>query len=206
MNIVFDFGGVVFRWRPMQVVQAALPQRVAGHADAAHWAQQVFQGGGGDWGEFDRGTLDVPTLVARIARRCALAPAEVQAVVQAVADELQPLPETVALLEDLHAAGHRLFYLSNMPAPYAAQFEARHGFMQRFSDGVFSSRVGLIKPEPAIFDLAAARFRVPASELLLLDDHAPNVQAAQAAGWRALQFTDAAAARAALKQITAGTG
>jgi hypothetical protein len=57
----------VLRWRPREVVRAALPARVHTSDDAAHWAAQVFQGGTGDWGEFDRGTVDVPTLAARIA-------------------------------------------------------------------------------------------------------------------------------------------
>ena len=49
------------------------------------------------------------------------------------------------------AAGHRLYFLSNMPEPYAEHLEATHDFLGLFSGGVFSARVGLCKPEPAIF-------------------------------------------------------
>ena len=135
---------------------------------------------------------------ARIARRTGFAAADVQTVVDAVPRELQPMAATVALLHRLADAGHVLHYLSNMPAPYADILE-RNGFFARFASGVFSGRVHHNKPEQAIFELAAARFGVPVSELVFLDDHAPNVSAAQAQGWNALQFVSAAQAAEELR-------
>jgi putative hydrolase of the HAD superfamily len=200
-RIVFDLGAVVLQWRPAEVVARALPGRVHDAASAAHWQAQVFQGYGGDWGDYDRGTVSVPALVARIAARTGLAAAEVQAVVDAVPQELRPLPETVALIERLRAAGHRLHYLSNMPAPCADVLEPREAALfAHFDSGVFSGRVRHIKPEPAIYALAVERFGVPPSELVFLDDHAPNVEAARAAGWHALQFRNAAQAEAQMRQ------
>lgn len=199
-RIVFDLGAVVLRWRPHEVLRQALPQRVAGVADAAHWAAQVFQGYGGDWADYDRGTVAVPDLVARIAARTGLAPAEVQAVVDGVPEELQPLPDSVALIERLRAAGHRLHYLSNMPAPCADVLERREAALfAHFDGGVFSGRVQRVKPEPAIYALAAGRFGAAPEELVFLDDHEPNVAAARAAGWQGVHFRDAAQAEAALR-------
>jgi HAD superfamily hydrolase (TIGR01509 family) len=104
---------------------------------------------------------------------------------------LQPQADTVQLLARLRDAGHRLFYLSNMPAPYAGHLERTHGFMRWFDDGLFSSRVHLIKPEPAIFQEAERRFG-GAEELVFVDDHAANVEAARALGWQAVRFVSAA--------------
>lgn len=200
MNFVFDFGRVLFRWRPEALLREVLPQRASDEASARHWVAQVFQSYGGDWGDFDRGTVQPPELAQRIAARTGLTPDEVRAVIDAVPAELQPLPDSVALLQRVRAAGHRSFYLSNMPAPYADHLEASHDFVRGFEAGVFSARVGFNKPEPEIFALAQARFGVPADSLLFLDDHAPNVVAAQAAGWQALLFTDAAQAERDLRQ------
>ena len=77
--------------------------RIASEADARHWMGQIFQSYGGDWGDFDRGTVEPAALVQRIARRTGLSEAEVQRVVDAVPHELQPQPATVALLRQLHA-------------------------------------------------------------------------------------------------------
>lgn len=194
-TVVFDFAGVVFHWQPMQLLQRVIPQHATGPDSARHWAQQIFQGYEGDWAAFDRGTVEPDALVQRIARRTGLAVADAQAVVDAVPLDFAPLAGTVALIDELHAAGHPLYFLSNMPAPYADHLEQTHGFLQRFSDGIFSARVQLIKPERAIFDLAAQRFGLPAADLLFFDDVVANVAAAQQAGWQAAHFTDAAAAR-----------
>ncbi len=200
MKFVFDFGGVLFRWRPVQLVQRTLPQRAASTASATHWATAIFQGYGGDWGEFDRGTIEPEALAQRIARRTGLAAAEARRVIEAVADELQPLPDSVALLRRLRAAGHATFFLSNMPARIATQLEARHDFVREFDDGVFSARVGLAKPDPAIFVLASRRFGTLPAGLVFLDDHEPNVSAARALGWQALQFVDAVQAERELRE------
>jgi len=88
-----------------------------------------------------------------------------------------------------------------MPAPYADHLQASNDFMSCFIDGVFSGRVGHNKPEKAIFEVAAKRFGAASpQDLLFLDDHLPNVQAAQGLGWQALQFTHAAQARALLHE------
>lgn len=202
-RIVFDLGAVVLQWRPAEVLARELPGRVVDAASAAHWQAQVFQAYGGDWADYDRGTVSVPDLVARIAGRTGLSPAEVRAVVEAVPHELQPIPGTVALIDRLRAAGHRLHYLSNMPAPCADVLEQREAALfARFDGGVFSGRVHHVKPEPAIYALAAQRFGAAPDELVFLDDHAPNIMAARAAGWHGVVFHDAAQAEAEMR--TAG--
>ncbi len=198
-TLVFDFAGVLFHWQPLQLLQQLIPQHASDDASARHWAAQIFQGYGGDWADFDRGTVAPADLVQRIARRTGLAPAAVQAVVDAVPLALQPQADTVALLQQLHAAGQPLYFLSNMPAPYADHLDRQHSFLRLFSGGVYSARVRQVKPEPGIYQLAAQRFGVPPAQLLFFDDVVANVAAARAAGWQAAHFTDAAAARAVLQ-------
>lgn len=200
MKVVWDFGGVLFQWRPPALLKRELPQHAHDDASAAHWVERFFEGYAGDWAEFDRGTLDVPALVARIAARTGLAAAEVRRVVDGVPAELQPMPDSLALLARLRDAGHRQFFLSNMPAPYADHLEREHAFVRWFDDGVFSARVRAVKPERGIFELAARRFGQPPAALLFFDDHRPNVEAARAAGWHAHHFDGAAGAEAVLRR------
>ena len=53
-----------------------------------------------------------------------------------------------------------------------------------------SSRVGTIKPEPRIYEIAQQAAGVPASEILLIDDDRNNLMAAEKAGWHVLWFDD----------------
>jgi putative hydrolase of the HAD superfamily len=199
MRIVFDFAGVLFRWQPLDLLMRELPLHATDEASARRLAEDIFQGYGGDWAEFDRGTTSVGELVRRIAARTGLHAEEVQSVVDAVPDELQPMPDTVALLQRLHRAGRRLHYLSNMPHPYADHLEREHAFVGWFESGVFSARVQQIKPEPAIFELAARRFQADPAQLVFIDDVPGNVQAARHCGWNALHFVDAADCEAQLR-------
>ena len=201
MKLVFDFGGVLFNWRPSALLQRELPHLAVDEASARHWAQAIFQSYEGDWGDFDRGIVSPEALVLRISARTGLSPGEVRRVVDGVPGELQPLPDTVALLEELHGAGRTLFFLSNMPAPFAAHLQASYAFLERFRDGVFSAHVHLAKPERAIFELASRRFGCAPQELLFIDDHLPNVQTARELGWQALHFRDAASCRSELRQL-----
>lgn len=200
-SVVFDFAGVVFGWQPLRVLQQVLPQQARDDASARHWAQQIFQGYAGDWADFDRGTVAPDDLVRRIARRTGLAESAVRAVVDAVPRSFTPIAGTVALIESLHAAGHPLFYLSNMPAPYADHLDATYPFLRRFTDGVYSGRVQQIKPERAMFDLAARRFGRAPADLLFFDDVQGNVDAARAAGWQACWFEHPEGAAAELRRV-----
>jgi putative hydrolase of the HAD superfamily len=200
LRIVFDFGGVLFNWRPILLVQRHFPRQVSDAASARAMVAAVFQGFGGDWAQFDRGTVEADDLVRRIATRTGLDATDVAALVDAVPPSLTPKADTVALLQRLHAAGATLHFLSNMPRAYAEHLDRTHPeLMAHFHSGVYSSRVQLIKPEPAMYHLASQRFGTPGHRLVLLDDIAANVAAAQTHGWKALQFSDAASCESALQ-------
>jgi putative hydrolase of the HAD superfamily len=201
MNVVFDFGGVLFRWHPASFLARVWPHRVADAESGKAVAAAFFQNYSGDWGAFDQGLVDAPTVTERVSARTGWPHAEVEQVVRAVPDELQPLPDTVALIQDLKQAGHRLFYLSNMPEPYADHLERHYPLDEWFEAGVFSGRVKQSKPGAEIYRLAIERFGVSPESCLFLDDHPANVEAARALGWQALLFTTAAAMRPQLREL-----
>ncbi len=148
LRIVFDFGGVLFNWQPLELVRRYLPRQAVDAASTGALVADVFQGFGGDWAQFDRGALDDAELVRRIAARTGLPAREVAALVDGVPPSLTPKPDTVALLRRLRAAGTPLHFLSNMPRPYAEHLDRTHpDLMGHFRSGLYSSHVRLIKPE-----------------------------------------------------------
>ena len=192
MKIVFDFAGVLFHWHPETMLKRIAPALAHNDASAAHLKREIFQAWGGDWGDFDRGRIEVPELVQRIARRTGVAAAELRRIVEAIPLELRAAEDTVAWLARLRAAGRELYFLSNMPEPYAAHLERVNPFIAWFLDGIFSARVHHIKPEREIFELAARRFGASRpSDLVFFDDHEPNVEMARSLGWKALRFESA---------------
>ncbi|MGW0736626.1 HAD family hydrolase [Streptomyces sp. NPDC002851] len=67
---------------------------------------------------------------------------------------------------------------------------------------VDSCRVGLRKPEPEIFDLAARTAGVDPARCVLVDDAAANCEAARDRGWRAVHFHDNPGALDDLARLT----
>jgi glucose-1-phosphatase len=51
-----------------------------------------------------------------------------------------------------------------------------------------SHRLGLLKPDPAIFEAFAARTSVRGSDILFFDDLEPNVESARKCGWNAVRI------------------
>jgi len=71
-TVVWDFGAVLFRWRPRVLLAASLPSRVKDDISAAHWHEQFFQSFGGDWAEFEVYPKQHHALARRIAEQGAL--------------------------------------------------------------------------------------------------------------------------------------
>ena len=116
----------------------------------------------------------------------------------AIPPHLATLEGTEALLHELRAQGHRLCFLSNMPAPYAERLLRDKAFFSAFDDGIFSAHVQQIKPDPGIYALAVERFGLGADEVWFIDDVQRNLDAAHAHGWRGVRFESALQVRAQL--------
>jgi putative hydrolase of the HAD superfamily len=187
-TIVFDVGGVIVRWQPLELMRAHLPM-----APPAEAMRQVFQGwaADADWVDFDLGLVEPDALAERIAARTGYPRADVAALIAAVPHHLEPMPASVALIGRVRAAGHRLALLSNMPRPYADHLEAEHPVFAAFEHRSWSGRLGLAKPARAIFDHLRDALTVDPAEALFIDDHAGNVDAARALGWQGLRFESA---------------
>lgn len=198
-DVVFDLGGVVFRWEPLVLLQQLFPQRMPDEASARHWAGQIFQtfAPEADWALFDLGRIEPDALAQRIARRTGLSEQELQQLIDGIPPHLTPLQGTVDLIHELKAAGHRLYFLSNMPALYADHLQAVHPFFAQFEQGIFSAHVQQIKPLPDIFATAQARWPLREAPVFI-DDVQHNIDAAHRHGWQGIRFETPQQVRAAL--------
>jgi putative hydrolase of the HAD superfamily len=202
-TVVFDVGGVIVRWQPNVLMRQCFAQHAVDDASTEHVKTQVFQqfAVGADWAAFDCGAIEADALADRIATRTGLPRAGVVALIDAIPEHIQPMPDSVALLERLRAAGHQLALLSNMPRPYAAHLEASHACFGWFARRVWSGRVGMMKPERGIFDHMQDALSLNLQRTVFLDDHPGNIEAARALGWTALHFETAAQASDGLRGL-----
>lgn len=90
----------------------------------------------------------------------------------------------------LQRAGVKTGVLSNIGDAMEAGIVARFPWIGDFTHRTFSHRLGMAKPDRAIYLHAAEGLGVPANEILFIDDREENVAAARAAGMHAIQYTD----------------
>jgi putative hydrolase of the HAD superfamily len=205
VNIVFDFGAVLFTWQPGLLIQTHFPEHAATQAQRSALAHAIF--GHADWHDFDRGVLSASEVSARTAKRLSLEEPALLALVNGIGERLQPMDDTLALLAQLRdlrdqpVPALRLYYLSNMPEPYARVLEDKHPFVGWFDGGIFSGDVQHIKPEPEIYELLERRYQLEPSKTLFIDDLASNVAHAHLRGWQGIQFESATQLKAQLQRM-----
>jgi len=191
MNLVFDFGVVLFNWQPAQLVASTFPDLVPTDDKARHLAHAIF--GHEDWHSFDRGTVSLDEVVQRTSLRLNLPHAALHGLVSGIADHLTPVEASVAVVKRLQQRRRqqddlRLYFLSNMPSPFARTLEQRHGFLKDFDGGVFSGDAKLIKPEPGIYALLESRHALVPDCTVFIDDLKANVEVARSRGWHGIHF------------------
>lgn len=104
-------------------------------------------------------------------------------------------------LVNLSGDGFRVGLLTNNVPEWEPHWRRMLDLDGVVDDVVDSCRVGLRKPDPEIFALAARRNEVAASSCLLIDDLVENCEAAIAAGWAAIQHVDNASTLELLKHL-----
>lgn len=197
MNVVFDLGGVVVAWRPDEILARAFED-----PETRAIAKRELIGHP-EWLELDRGTLTFDEAIERGARRSGLPESDVRRLLESVPPALEAFPETVALLRAVKAAGHALYFLSNMPAESMAYLEHRYDFWELFDGAVVSSRIGFCKPEPEIYKYLIDTHCLEPRETVFIDDVLVNVEAAQQLGIQTIHFASAAQCARELRRLGA---
>lgn len=194
-TVVFDLGGVLIDWDPRYLYRQLFDdpdemESFLGEVTTAEW--NAHQDAGRPWAEA------IELLVAEHPERRELIEAFHRRWREMLAGEI---PGTVDLLAELRATGIRLLALSNWSAEMFPFARERFDFLNWFEVIVISGDVGVNKPDRRIFEHLVERFGLEPATALFIDDSSANVVTAAALGFRAIQFTDAAALRLELVQL-----
>jgi putative hydrolase of the HAD superfamily len=199
--VLFDYGGVVSH--PPADEDLAL---LAGVADVpvpalmdVYWAWRR---------SYDLAELDAPGYWREVGRVLGRDYGEAEITELIRLDQaawLRLQPGTVALIEDLAAAGQPLAMLSNAPDELAEAI-IELPVAAHFGQLIFSCQLKYAKPDPECYARTLARLGASADEVIFIDDRGENVAAAAALGLHAVHFSSAAQVRAAVGERLAGRG
>lgn len=95
---------------------------------------------------------------------------------------------SIALLRALRAKDVPVFSLTNFGRHAYDAARNRMDFLSEFDREYVSGRMGVIKPDPRIYEMVEADCGILPDRLLFTDDRAENIAAAAARGWRTHQF------------------
>lgn len=179
--VVFDIGNVLVGWHP----EAFYDREIGEDRRRALFAAVDLHGMNES---LDAGALFRETVYDWADRHPDWA-AEVRMWHDRWADLASPRIEgSIALLRALRRKGVPVFALTNF-GRYS--YEAAKGwleFLTEFDREFVSGRLGVMKPDPAIYAAVEAACGIAPDRLLFTDDRADNITAAARRGWRTHQF------------------
>jgi putative hydrolase of the HAD superfamily len=101
----------------------------------------------------------------------------------------RPIQEGVDLLKQCKERGFYTLLLSNIDGDIIPLLEEKHPeVFKLFDDTVLSADVGMLKPDPAIYEYVLEKYNLNPEETYFLDDEPINVESAREFGIRAFVF------------------
>lgn len=100
-------------------------------------------------------------------------------------------PEVITLFQKLREEGHRVVVLSNTNRLHLDFWPQHYPEIEANTDAMYlSQNLGMRKPEPEIFQHVLEKEGFTASQAVIFDDVAENIEAARAAGIEAVWVED----------------
>lgn len=191
-NIILDIGNVIVRWDPPGIIT-----RCFGAAAATpDFIRAVF--GPDIWHPLNRGEITGDEARLRYQAELGFTAPQANDLFTAINASLTLIAPTIALMERIAAAGYRMFALSDNVHELVTYLKEHHDFWRFFDGAIISAKVGLLKPDPAIFECLLTTYDLQANQCVFFDDMPGNVAGAQSVGLYAFVFTDAVKAEADL--------
>jgi 2-haloacid dehalogenase len=194
--VIFDIGGVLIDWNPRHLYRKLFP---GDEPAMEHFLANVCTH---EWNRCH----DAGRSFAEGARSLKLEHPDKAELIDAYGarfDEMMPGPVagTVEILAELRERGTPLYALSNFSAETFPPALERFDFLCWFRGMVISGEVGVIKPDPRIYEITLARFAIDPHRAVYIDDVAANAAAARPFGIHGIHFTTPGALRAELRRL-----
>ncbi len=176
-NVVFDLGRVVFAQDPAK--STAEFKQFFSYVSLTPMPQF--------WTDYDMGVLSFDQVAEELAAYRGVEPEFAREMITIAIGKQETIRPTEKLIDELKAAGYKLYVLSNMSREFI-DFLRKQKVYENFDGDVVSCEVGIVKPMPEIYDLLLKRFDLDAAETIFIDDRKENVDAAAAKGIATFHF------------------
>ncbi|MEW6443540.1 MAG: HAD family phosphatase [bacterium] len=198
--VIFDLGGVVLD-SPLEVL-ARYEARIGLSPNFLN--RLIAQRGlDGAWSRLERGKMGMEEFFDAFDAEVAAAGGRISSrdLIAEITLDTQPRPPMLEAIRRLRAAGFKVAALTNnwlTDGPYAERMDLLRAEFDVF---VESSRTGLQKPDPRIYQVACRELEIRPEEGVFLDDIGRNLKPARQLGMTTIRVSDPQAALGELEGI-----
>ena len=179
--VIFDIGNVLIEWQPERYYDATIgrARREAMFAEVDLHAMNDIIDRGGDFRETIYQTAD----------RFPDWSDEIRLWHDDWIELAKPaIPHSVRLLRALRQSGVQVHALTNFGIGTFDFAATRYDFLNEFDMRFVSGHMGVIKPDPRIYEMVEETCGHAPGSILFTDDRADNIAAARARGWNTHLF------------------
>lgn len=179
--IAFDLGGVMVDWDPRTLYRKLL----GSEAEVERFLGEICTP---EWNERQDAGRPAAVAVAELSARFPDEAELIGAYYERFGEMISGLiDDNVALARRLAARGVPLYALTNWSADTFGVLDD-YPLLDVFAGVLVSGRVGLKKPDPAIYRRFLEEFDLEAGDVLFIDDREENVRGARSVGMAALRY------------------
>ena len=194
-NVVFDIGNVVVRWAPLEIVRLTFGVSESNEEQA----KSVFQSD--TWLDLNKGLLSENDAKAQYRATLGFTELECERLFYYVKQTQILIHGSVELIKCCKTAGYNVLALTDNVHEIVSHLKSSYTFWELFEGAAVSAEVGLLKPQPEIYESLLSKYDLIASETVFIDDMPYNVKGAEAVGIKGIQFESASQCEQALRAL-----
>ncbi|WP_059017768.1 HAD family hydrolase [Vibrio coralliirubri] len=184
-NVVFDVGNVIVRWAPLEIARLTFGDT----EELESRSRSIFQST--IWMDLNKGFLTESEAKLRYQQELDLSPLECDRLFYYVKQTQILLHGSVELIERVKRSGYGVYALTDNVVEIVEYLKNTYQFWALFDGAAVSAELGMLKPQPEIYQALLSDYGLKASETVFLDDMPYNVEGARTVGMAAIQFTNA---------------
>ncbi len=194
-NIVFDIGNVLVRWDPLPVVINFFPEEQF----PENLTTTIFKSK--IWYDLNLGKLTETDAIKLYSKELKIAEDKLQDLINSIKESLVPIDGSFELLNELYMLKFPLYCITDNIRELIVFLKNKYDFLTKFSDIVVSAELGVLKPNPLMYQKLINSHGFIPSETVFIDDLLPNIQGAIDLGWHGILFTNSKDCRLKLQNL-----
>ncbi|MCF7363991.1 HAD family hydrolase [Vibrio diazotrophicus] len=194
-NVVFDIGNVVVRWAPLEIIRLTFGDNNA----VEEKAKSIFQSE--TWFRLNKGQITENDAKAQYKDALGLTELECERLFYYVKQTQILIHGSVDLIKRCKSAGLNVLALTDNVHEIVSHLKNTYTFWDLFDGAIVSADVGLLKPQPEIYQTLLSQYELKASQTVFIDDMPYNVKGAESVGIAAIQFENVSQCGQALRSL-----